>query len=61
MLSIVTRRFEGKNRREYAPGEIVDSRGWPKEAALHRQPYLEPAPDGATVPDEDAGALANAE
>ena len=54
MLSIVMRRFEGQHRREFAPGEIVDTTAWPKESKLHRQRYLEPAPEGATVPTEDA-------
>ena len=56
MVSIVVRRFEGRDRRQYEPGEIVDSTDWPKEAKLHAQRYLEPAPDGATVPDEDVTA-----
>ena len=53
MLSVIVRRFEGGNTRQYTPGEIVDSSAWPKEAALHRQRYLEPAPEGATVSDTD--------
>ena len=61
MLSIIVRRFEGGNKRQYTPGEIVDTTEWPKEAALHRQRYLEPAPDGATVPPENATAEASAD
>ena len=54
MLSIIVRRFEGQHLRQYAPGEIVDSTTWPKEAQLHRQRYIEPAPEGAAmVPDTD--------
>jgi len=60
MLSIVTRRFEGRHLATFVPGQIVDSSDWPKEAALHRQRYLEPAPAGATVPDEDAATAAPA-
>ena len=56
MLSVVTRRFEGRHLATFVPGQIVNSTCWPKEAALHRQRYLEPAPEGATVPPEDATA-----
>ena len=54
VLSIIVRRFEGQHKRQYAPGEIVDSSAWPKEAQLQRQRFIQPAPEGATVPDEDA-------
>ena len=53
MLSIVTKHFEGGNLRQFVPGEIVDSTDWPREAQLVRQRYLQPVPEGATVPDED--------
>ena len=60
MLSVIVRRFEGGNRRQYAPGDIVDTTAWAREAQLQRQRYIEPAPEGATVPDEDAdGQLAD--
>ena len=54
MLSTVTKHFEGDQGRQFTPGEIVDSTDWPKEAQLQRQRFIEPAPEGATVPNEDA-------
>ena len=54
MLSKIVRPLEGGNKRQYSPGEIVDTTAWPKEALLQKQRYIEPAPEGATVPTEDA-------
>ena len=54
----IVRPFEGAHGRQFTPGEIVDTTDWPKEAQLLKQRYLEPAPEGATVPLDDATAKA---